>query len=184
MTVDARSTWFIHADKMGGISGVDVWDLAENRAFPAADPGTFINYVNVWSRNAETSTQEAKYIKNNLSIKSTGEACFVNDRTSASAGVQLEIDNQKNGTGGVSGGIQGSVETACKSYEATGPAKPPNPDPGDDFTLSPVWNKRRVKAECFHGFPGTCNIKAYSHRFRAEVTFCYHVAKSKTTCIP
>uniref|UniRef100_UPI0019669B02 LamG-like jellyroll fold domain-containing protein n=1 Tax=Nonomuraea lactucae TaxID=2249762 RepID=UPI0019669B02 len=183
VTVDAGSYWFARSSENDGL-GETVWDLAANRNFPASDPGTFYNYIRVWSQESKTNTQEAKYIKRNLVMKSIGEACFMNSKYNAQAGAGLTIDGRRAGSGEVTFALQGNSEVACKTYEATGPTKPSDPNPGDDFELQPVWNKRRVKAECFQNVLQYCQVEAYRHYFRAEVTFCYHVKKTTAKCIP
>ncbi|MFI6786002.1 LamG-like jellyroll fold domain-containing protein [Nonomuraea sp. NPDC050383] len=183
ITVDAGSYWFARSSENDGL-GETVWDLATNRNFPSTDPGTFYNYIRVWSQESKTNTAEAKYIKRNLAIKSVGEACFLNNKYSSQIGFSIEIDGARSPSGGVNGTVQGNAEVTCKSYEAAGPLKPSDPNPGEDFELQPVWNKRRVKAECFQNMLQYCQVEAYRHYFRAEVTFCYHVTKSTARCIP
>jgi hypothetical protein len=182
VTVDAGSSWWFMTDNDG--LGQQVWDLAERRGYPVTDPGTFYNYVRVWPAEPKANSKEAKYIKRNLAMKSIGDACFLNNRYNAQIGGQLEIDGARSGSLGVSLSIQGAAEVACKTYTQSGPIKPSDPNPGEDFQLQPVWNKRRVKAECFQNELNYCSISAYRHTFRAEVKICYHINKTTTRCDP
>ncbi|MEU6785542.1 LamG-like jellyroll fold domain-containing protein [Nonomuraea angiospora] len=183
VTVDAGSDWWYLASQNDGF-GQTVWDLATRRGWPTSDPGSFYNYVRVWASEPKTNTAEAKYIKRNLTMKSTGQACFLNNRYNAQFGGQIEIDGKRSGSAGVSFSLQGSAEVTCKEYEQTGPLKPPNPNPGEDFELQPIWNQRRVKAECFQNVTTYCSLSAYRHTFRGEATICYHVNKSTARCDP
>ncbi|MFI7106591.1 LamG-like jellyroll fold domain-containing protein [Nonomuraea sp. NPDC050227] len=183
VTVDAHSYWFGNYGVEHGPTR-DVWDFAHDNNFPASDRGTFVNYVRVWPMEKKANTAEAKYIRNNLVLKSMGEACFMNTKYDNEFGTAIEVDGELAPSGGVTTTHTSSREVTCKSYEATGPTKPSSPNPKDDFELQPLWNRQRPKSECFNTLLKYCSIDAYRHGFKAEVTFCYHVKARQARCIP
>ncbi|MEV8636771.1 hypothetical protein AB0395_34530 [Streptosporangium sp. NPDC051023] len=71
----------------------------------------------------------------------------------------------------------GQVEQACLEYSETGPDRPSIPDSNDDFPIYPVWNKHRIRGECFQNTLDGCEIVAHRHQFRPVVKLWYHSAE-------